>query len=80
MMDFPQDAVLELPSNITATYMSEGAANVVYTINVPPQGNGAENGDAEASNPWHGMSVLFKPSRDSPFQLSTSCPGDFIYP
>lgn len=80
MIDFPVDAVLELPSNISATYMSEGAANVVYTINVPPQGNEAENGDAEAPNPWHGMFAPFKPSRDSPFQLSTSCPGDSIYP
>jgi hypothetical protein len=61
MADFPPDTILELPSHITATYLSEGAANVVYTINVPPQsstdehGDGQENGKASTTNPWHGM-------------------------
>ncbi|KFY82814.1 hypothetical protein V500_10316 [Pseudogymnoascus sp. VKM F-4518 (FW-2643)] len=64
MMDFPPDTVLELPSNISATYLSEGAANVVYTINVPPQSSTAEPGDiqekgkATTPNPWHGMFFL----------------------
>lgn len=61
MMDFPPDTILELPSNISATYLSEGAANVVYTINVPPQISTPELGDiqqATTSNPWHGMFFL----------------------
>ncbi|OBT49567.1 hypothetical protein VE04_10184, partial [Pseudogymnoascus sp. 24MN13] len=59
MMDFPPDTILELPSNISATYLSEGAANVVYSINVPPQSSTPEQGDIQekaentATNPWH---------------------------
>ena len=64
MMDFPPDTILELPSNISATYLSEGAANVVYSINVPPQSNTPQHGDIQekgedtATNPWHGMFFL----------------------
>ncbi|KFY78343.1 hypothetical protein V498_09128, partial [Pseudogymnoascus sp. VKM F-4517 (FW-2822)] len=55
MMDFPSDKILELPSNVSATYLSEGAANVVYTINVPPQRStpGQENGEPTTPSPWH---------------------------
>lgn len=64
MMDLPPDPILELPDNITATYLSEGAANVVYTINVPSQ-NGSndchdlhEKQKSIAISPWHGMFSL----------------------
>ncbi|OBT83276.1 hypothetical protein VE02_08486 [Pseudogymnoascus sp. 03VT05] len=66
MMDFPPDTILELPSNISATYLSEGAANVVYTINVPPQSSAPEHGDIQekaedtAPNPWHGKLLRFR--------------------
>ncbi|OBT76739.1 hypothetical protein VF21_03888 [Pseudogymnoascus sp. 05NY08] len=66
MMDFPPDTILELPSNISATYLSEGAANVVYTINVPPQSSAPEHGGTQekaedtAPNPWHGKLLRFR--------------------
>ncbi|KFZ07613.1 hypothetical protein V501_06285, partial [Pseudogymnoascus sp. VKM F-4519 (FW-2642)] len=66
MMDFPPDTILELPSNISATYLSEGAANVVYSINVPPQSSTPEQGDIHekgedtATNPWHGKLLRFR--------------------
>ncbi|KFY74364.1 hypothetical protein V499_05601, partial [Pseudogymnoascus sp. VKM F-103] len=66
MMDFPPDTILELPSNISATYLSEGAANVVYSINVPPQSNTPQHGDIQekeedtATNPWHGKLLRFR--------------------
>ncbi|KFX92584.1 hypothetical protein V490_05305, partial [Pseudogymnoascus sp. VKM F-3557] len=66
MADFPPDTILELPSHITATYLSEGAANVVYTINVPQQsstdehGDEQENGKTSTPNPWHGKLLRFR--------------------
>ncbi|OBT68212.1 hypothetical protein VE03_02389 [Pseudogymnoascus sp. 23342-1-I1] len=66
MMDFPSDEILELPSNISATYLSEGAANVVYTINVPPESSttGQDGvrvkGEAAAPSPWHGKLLRFR--------------------
>ncbi|ELR08978.1 hypothetical protein GMDG_00596 [Pseudogymnoascus destructans 20631-21] len=66
MMDFPPDKTLELPSNISATYLSEGAANVVYSINVPPQSSTPEHGDIKEKgedttpNPWHGKLLRFR--------------------
>ncbi|OBT46889.1 hypothetical protein VE00_01956 [Pseudogymnoascus sp. WSF 3629] len=65
-MDSPPDTILELPSNISATYLSEGAANVVYSINVPPQssttqlGDIQEKGEDTALNPWHGKLLRFR--------------------
>lgn len=66
-MDLQSPEILEFPSSATATYLNEGAANVVYTINVPHPATGIatpppDDDDAKAEltskfiDPWHGKS------------------------
>jgi len=70
-MEFAEADILEFSSTATATYLNEGAANIVYHINVPhihthtPPENATNATNAtddkqklQCADPWHGTSYL----------------------
>jgi hypothetical protein len=65
-MEFAETEILEFSSTATATYLNEGAANIVYHINVPhvhthiPPENATNATEdkhrLQCADPWHGTS------------------------